>query len=143
MESTAKVIQIQKVSNIIPFSFVVEEHKNNIEENITHCNKSSLSGKSCEVYAFRTKEEIQKMIEVLDQHIVNALDENKRQIAYRNKLLFVIGINDYLLTSQTGDKVLHILSSIVILLIVRRLNSRRNEILIIVISLCDLLGNIY
>ena len=93
MESTAKIIQAQKVSNIIPFSFVVEEHKNNIEENITHCNKPSLSGKSCEVYAFRTEEEIQKMIEVLDQHIVNALDENKRQIAYRNKLLFVIGIN--------------------------------------------------
>lgn len=49
--------------------------------------------KSSEVYAFRTKEEISAMLYVFNRHIANATNESQRQIAERNKLLFVIGIN--------------------------------------------------
>lgn len=56
-----------------------------------HCNK--MTGESSEVYAFNTKEEIKAMMNVFDKHIVEAATENQRQIAHRNKLLFLIGIN--------------------------------------------------
>ncbi len=55
------------------------------------CNK--VAGVSSEVYPFTSKEEIKAMIEVFDKHIEEAPDENKRMIASRNKMLFVIGIN--------------------------------------------------
>ena len=54
---------------------------------------SNRTGQSCEVYAFRSKEEIEAMIKVFDKHIAEAPDNNKQQIAERNKLLFVVGIN--------------------------------------------------
>lgn len=50
-------------------------------------------GKSSEVYPFRTKEEVKAMIDVFDNHIMEATDEHHRQLASRNKLLFIIGIN--------------------------------------------------
>ena len=56
-----------------------------------HCNK--VAGVSSEVYAFTSEEEIKSMVNVLDKHIEEAPDENKKQIAYRNKMLFLIGIN--------------------------------------------------
>lgn len=57
----------------------------------THCNKKL--GKDAEVYAFRTQKEIQAMIDVFDSHINQASNNDRRKIAYRNKLLFLIGIN--------------------------------------------------
>lgn len=51
------------------------------------------AGQSSEVYAFRTEDEIKAMITVFDKHIENARDKHVRQIAERNKLLFVVGIN--------------------------------------------------
>lgn len=51
------------------------------------------AGVSSEVYPFTSKEEIKSMIDVFDKHIDEALDENKKQIAARNKMLFLIGIN--------------------------------------------------
>lgn len=57
----------------------------------THSNKHT--GVSSEVYAFRTQEEISKMIAVFDSHIKKAPDPSKRQIAARNKMMFLIGIN--------------------------------------------------
>lgn len=56
-----------------------------------HPNKSA--GTSSEVYPFTTEEEIKLMIEVFDKRIIEAPDDNKRQIAARNKMLFLIGIN--------------------------------------------------
>lgn len=50
-------------------------------------------GKSSEVYPFRTKDEIKAMIDVFDKHIMDATDEHHRQLASRNKLLFLVGIN--------------------------------------------------
>ena len=56
-----------------------------------HCNK--VTGQDSEVYAFKTKEEIASMIKILNNHIEQASDSDKRQIACRNKMLFLIGIN--------------------------------------------------
>ena len=56
-----------------------------------HTNK--VAGVSSEVYAFTSEEEIKSMIDVLNKHIEEAPDENKKQIAHRNKMLFLIGIN--------------------------------------------------
>lgn len=56
-----------------------------------HTNK--ISGVSSEVYPFTTHDEIKSMVDLFNKRIEEALDENKRQIAYRNKMLFLIGIN--------------------------------------------------
>lgn len=56
-----------------------------------HTNK--VAGVSSEVYPFTTKEEIKAMIDVFNKRIDEAPDEDKRWIACRNKMLFLIGIN--------------------------------------------------
>lgn len=85
-------------SNIIPFEVIIggqkeKEVKYNKDGSIkkTKCNK--VAGQDSEVYAFKTKAEINAMIAVLDSHIEAAVNENQKQIAYRNMMLFVIGIN--------------------------------------------------
>jgi integrase len=83
---------------VIPFELIIggqkeKEVKYNKDGSVrrTRCNK--VAGQDSEVYAFKTKEEINAMLEVLDYHIATATNENQQQIAYRNKMLFVIGIN--------------------------------------------------
>lgn len=56
-----------------------------------HSNK--VAGVSSEVYPFTSEDEIKAMIDVFNKRINEAPDENKKQIAYRNKMLFLIGIN--------------------------------------------------
>lgn len=56
-----------------------------------HTNK--VAGKSSEVFALNTEEEIKAMIDLFNKRIEEAPDVNKRQIACRNKMLFLIGIN--------------------------------------------------
>lgn len=56
-----------------------------------HTNK--VAGKDSEVYAFNTEEEIKAMLDVFDKRIENEHRDNLKQIAYRNKMLFIIGIN--------------------------------------------------
>ena len=56
-----------------------------------HTNK--VAGVSSEVYPFNTEQEIKDMIDLFNERIEQALDENKRQIACRNKMMFLIGIN--------------------------------------------------
>lgn len=55
------------------------------------CNKQA--GKSSEVFAFRTEEELKAVYSVLDNRIENAANKEDRQIANRDKLLFVLGIH--------------------------------------------------
>lgn len=84
-------------SRIIPFEVIgcqkEKEVKYNKDGSVkkTKCNK--VAGQDSEVYAFKTKEEIDAMMAVLDNHIDTATNDNQKQIAYRNKMLFVIGIN--------------------------------------------------
>ena len=56
-----------------------------------HPNK--VAGVSSEVYPFTTEEEIKTMIDMFNKYIEEAPNENKKQIACRNKMLFLIGIN--------------------------------------------------
>ena len=93
--SNAIALPIER-SNVIQFEVIKNKEKEvkyNKDGSInrTRCNK--LVGKDSEVYAFRTKEEITAMLKVLDKHIEEAKDDEKRRFAYRNKLLFLIGIN--------------------------------------------------
>ena len=93
-------LQLQKTStnNIINFKKMREEFdKQNAKPNKAkskkqrRCNK--VAGVSSEVFAFTSKEEIKAMIDVFDKRIEEAPDENKRMLASRNKMLFLIGIN--------------------------------------------------
>lgn len=85
-------------SRIVPFEIiqgksVKKEVKYNKDGSIkkTKCNK--IAGKDSEVYAFRTKEEIAAMLRVFDKYIEEASNNEQMQIAHRNKLLFLVGIN--------------------------------------------------
>lgn len=55
------------------------------------CN--SIAGKSKEVYPLVNEEEVKSMIDVLDERIKNADTKSHRQIACRDKMLFLLGIN--------------------------------------------------
>lgn len=76
-----------------PFKVIDGTKKYNLDGSIKRTHPNKRKGESSEVFAFRTEEEIKAMIDVFDKHITDALDENKEQIACRNKLLFLIGIN--------------------------------------------------
>lgn len=56
-------------------------------------HSNAVAGRSCEVYPFTSESEIKAVIDVLDRKIKESPDENKRWIAFRNKTLFIIGIN--------------------------------------------------
>lgn len=56
-----------------------------------HPNK--VAGVSSEVYPFTTQEEVKAVIDVLNKRIEEAPDENKRQIACRNKMMILVGMN--------------------------------------------------
>ena len=51
------------------------------------------AGVSSEVYAFKNKEEINKMIAVFDKHIASATTPTNTKVWHRNKLMFLLGIN--------------------------------------------------
>lgn len=80
-------------NNVISFSLI-----RNIAEQDAAKPKSTrkggkLAGQDSEVYAFRTTDEIKAIIDVLDKHIDDASNNDQRKIAWRNKLLFIVGIN--------------------------------------------------
>ena len=56
-----------------------------------HTNK--VAGVSSEVYPFTTEEEIKAMIDLFNKHIEESSSDSQRQVACRNKMLFLIGIN--------------------------------------------------
>ena len=85
----APIVEAKDYDNVIQFEFV----KSNGKQEKTRDSLDNMAGKDSEVYAFKTKEEIAAMIEVFDKHINEATNDNQHQIACRNKMLFVIGIN--------------------------------------------------
>lgn len=90
--TTSKVIEFPRISKTLQQDSEVEiKYNKDGSVDKRHCNK--VSGVSSEVYAFTSEEEIKAMIDVFDKRIENAPDENKRMIASRNKMLFLIGIN--------------------------------------------------
>lgn len=78
-------------SNVISFD-VIKSTKDQVGTKSKRPS-NKIAGKSSEVYAFSTKEEISAMINVFDKHVEEATNDNQKQIARRNKMLFIIGIN--------------------------------------------------
>lgn len=78
--------------NAVIYDFTTRKpmNKNNDDSNGKYDNKA---GKSSEVFAFRTDEEIKAMIDVYNKHIENAETEYQCMIACRNKMMFIVGIN--------------------------------------------------
>lgn len=72
---------------------VKPEVRYNKDGSIDRRHPNSVAGVSSEVYPFTTEEEIKAMINVFNKHIDEAPDDDKRWIARRNKMLFLIGIN--------------------------------------------------
>lgn len=69
-----------------------QEVRYNKDGSIDKRHPNKVAGVSSEVYPFTT-EEIKSMINVFNIRIENAKNDNQRQIACRNKMLFLIGIN--------------------------------------------------
>jgi integrase len=90
------VVLNQDCDNVISFEIVKEKQKEVKYNKDGSANKSKNrkeKGVSSEVYAFRTNEEIKNIVKVLNKHISKATDQDKLWIAYRNKLMFLIGWN--------------------------------------------------
>lgn len=85
----------KQYDNIVPFSIVMgtKDVKPKSPKARENHGGGRVAGQSSEVYAFRTEEEIKDMIDMYNKHIEEAADAHHRQIAARNKLLFVVGIN--------------------------------------------------
>ena len=85
----------KQYDNIVPFSVIMGTKDIKPKRPKARENHSGgrVAGQSSEVYAFRTEEEIKDMIDMYNKHIAEATDAHHRQIAARNKLLFVVGIN--------------------------------------------------
>ena len=91
MTNLAVQLEQTNPANVISFDYI-----KSIKEQVKPKKErkgGKIAGQESEVYAFRSKEEIGAMINVLDLHIENADNDNQRKIACRNKMLFLIGIN--------------------------------------------------
>ena len=89
-ETRAKVIELSSVMKAMDKEKKVKFNKDGTV-NKSHCNK--VAGVSSEVYPFTSVEEIKAMINAFDKRIDEAPDKDKRWIAQRNKMLFLVGIN--------------------------------------------------
>ena len=69
------------------------EVKYNKDGSVNKSHPNKVAGVSSEVYPFTSEEEIKSIINVFDKNIEEASNDNKRMIAMRNKMLFLIGIN--------------------------------------------------
>ena len=78
--------------NAIVYDFTTRKPMDNgtKTDNEKYDNKA---GKSVEVFAFKTDDEIKAMIDVFDRHIEEASDGTPRMLACRNKMMFIIGVN--------------------------------------------------
>lgn len=95
----AAPVRKQETDNVIKLSIVngrlskKSEVRYNKDGSVDKRHNNKVAGVSSEVYPFNTKEEIGAIIDVLNKRISEAPDNNKRQIACRNKMMFLIGIN--------------------------------------------------
>ena len=89
-QDTSNIIELKVIDGKISKK---EKVRYNKDGSIDKRHPNGYKGISKEVYAFTTMEEIESMINVFNKHINEAPDDNKRQIAARNKMMFLIGIN--------------------------------------------------
>ena len=91
-------IRKQETSNVITLSIVggklarKPEVRYNKDGTIDKRHSNRVSGVSSTVYPFNV-EEVKSIINVFDKRIKEATNDNQKQIACRNKMLFLIGIN--------------------------------------------------
>lgn len=91
-------IRRQETNNVITLSVVggrlarKPEVKYNKDGSIDKRHSNRVSGVSSTVYPFNV-EEIKAVIDVFNSRIDEATNDNQRQIACRNKMLFLIGVN--------------------------------------------------
>lgn len=94
----AAPIRKEETNNIIRLSIVngklgvKPEVKYNKDGSICKIHPNKKAGVSSEVYGF-TEKEVKAMIDVFDKKIEEAPDENKRWVACRNKMMFLVGVN--------------------------------------------------
>ena len=88
--STAKIIEVSFVEGKLKKKPEVRYNK---DGSIDKRRSNSVAGVSTEVYPFTSDAEIKAMIDMFNKHIDEALDDDKRWIASRNKMLFLVGIN--------------------------------------------------
>lgn len=89
-ENTDNVIMLSVINGKLSKKPEVKYNKDG-SVNKSHSNK--IAGVSSEVYPFTSEEEIKSIINVFDKRINEASNENKRMIARRDKMMFLIGIN--------------------------------------------------
>lgn len=98
----------QETNNIIELKLVdgklgvKPEVRYNKDGSIDKRKPNKVAGISTEVYPF-SEEEIKDLIALFNKRIEEAPDNNKRQIACRNKLMFIIGINSSLRVSDLAS----------------------------------------
>lgn len=91
-------IRKQETNNVITLSLVngklakKPEVKYNKDGSIDKRHSNRVSGVSSTVYPFNM-EEIKAVIDVFNNRINEATNDNQKQIACRNKMLFLIGVN--------------------------------------------------
>lgn len=90
---TNNVIDIDFAKKIIRGGLKNKEVKLNKDGSVNKSHPNKIAGVSSEVYPFTSEAEIKAMIDVFNKRINEAPDANKKQIASRNKMLFLIGIN--------------------------------------------------
>lgn len=78
---------------IIRGGLAKKEVRLNKDGTVSKVRSHKVAGISSEVYAFQSEAEIKAMIDAFDDKVNNAPDKDKRWIAARNKMLFVLGIN--------------------------------------------------
>lgn len=89
----------KETDNVINLSVVngkltkKKEVRYNKDGSVDKRHPNKVAGTSSEVYPYTTEEEIKGMVSLFNKRIEEASDDNKRQIACRNKMLFLIGIN--------------------------------------------------
>ena len=94
--STARVLNND---NIIQFTLIngeaskKEKIRYNKDGSVDKRHTNKVAGVSSEVYAFTKNEEIESMIKIFNENIDRAINEEIRQIACRNKMLFLIVLN--------------------------------------------------
>ena len=90
LELDNEVIQLTLVDGKLARKQKVRYNK---DGTIDKRHTNTVSGVSNEVYPLVSEEEIKAMIDVFDKHIEEARYGNQKQIACRNKMMFLIGIN--------------------------------------------------
>ena len=89
-KETSNIIELKVINGK---ASVKQEIRYNKDGTVDKRRSNKVAGVSSEVYPFTTEEEIKAMIDMFDKHIEEAVTPTQKQIACRNKMMFVIGIN--------------------------------------------------